>query len=102
MRPPGSPQELERRRSRPLAMLAAGDQPVDVARRLGADRRSVQRWKAAYGVQGAAGVRAKPAPARLSAPGRIAHFHREELHTRAGREPEARLGLLPARSTNAW
>jgi transposase len=64
MRPPGSPQELERRRYRALTMLAAGDQPVDVAQRLGVDRRSVRRWKAAHRAQGMAGVRAKPAPGR--------------------------------------
>lgn len=66
MRPPGSPQELERRRHRALAMLAAGDQPVDVAQRLGVDRRSVRRWKAAHRARGLSGVRAKPAPGRPS------------------------------------
>ena len=64
MRPPGSAQELERRRHRALAMLAAGDQPVEVAQRLGVDRRSVRRWKAAHRAQGLRGVRAKPAPGR--------------------------------------
>lgn len=64
MRPPGSPQELERRRHRALAMLAAGDPPVDVAHRLGVDRRSVRRWKAAHRVGGVRAVRAKPAPGR--------------------------------------
>ena len=64
MRPPGSPQELERRRHRALTLLAAGDQPVDVAQRLGVDRRSVRRWKAARRAWGLAGVRAKPPPGR--------------------------------------
>ena len=66
MRPSGSPQELERRRHRALAMLAAGDPPVAVARRLGVDRRSVRRWKAAHRADGVAGVRAKAAPGRPS------------------------------------
>jgi len=66
MRPPGSPQELERRRHRALALLAAGDAPVDVAHRLGVDRRSVRRWKAAHRVHGVQGVRARPAPGRPS------------------------------------
>lgn len=64
MRPSGSPQELERRRHRALAMLAAGDAPVDVAHRLGVDRRSVRRWKAAHRTGGVRAVRAKPAPGR--------------------------------------
>jgi transposase len=64
MRPPGSPQELERRRHRALALLGAGEAPVDVAHRLGVDRRSVRRWKAAHRTQGLEGVRAKPAPGR--------------------------------------
>ena len=64
MRPPGSPQELERRRRRAIALLAAGEAPVDVARRIGVDRRSVRRWNAAHRTRGMAGVRAKPAPGR--------------------------------------
>ena len=61
MRPSGSPEELERRRLRALALLEQGLQPVEVARRVGADRRSVRRWKAAARAEGEAGVRAKPA-----------------------------------------
>lgn len=64
MRPRGSPAELERRRQRAVALLAAGEAPVDVAQRVGVDRRSVRRWSAAYRARGAAGVRAKPAPGR--------------------------------------
>ena len=64
MRPSGSPEELERRRLRALALLEQGLQPVEVARRVGADRRSVRRWKASARAEGEAGVRAKPAPGR--------------------------------------
>ena len=64
MRPSGSPQELERRRHRAVALLAQGEAPVDVARRLGVDRRSVRRWNAAHRTQGMRGVQAKPAPGR--------------------------------------
>jgi transposase len=64
MRPTGSAEELERRRLRALALLKEGLQPVEVARRVGADRRSVRRWNAAARTQGEAGVRAKPAPGR--------------------------------------
>ncbi len=48
MRPKGSASELERRRQRAIALLDKGHAPVDVARMLGVDRRSVRRWKAAY------------------------------------------------------
>jgi transposase len=55
---------LERRRHRAIALLVAGEAPVDVARRVGVDRRSVRRWNAAHRTRGMAGVRAKPAPGR--------------------------------------
>lgn len=64
MRPTGSPEELERRRLRALALLKEGLLPVEVARRVGVDRRSVRRWKRAARRRGAAGVRATPAPGR--------------------------------------
>jgi transposase len=46
MRPKGSLEELERRRMRALALLGQGETPVEVARLLDVDRRSVRRWKA--------------------------------------------------------
>lgn len=64
MRPTGSPEELERRRVRALVLLKEGLLPVEVARRVGVDRRSVRRWKRAARRRGEAGVRAKPAPGR--------------------------------------
>lgn len=64
MRPPGSPKELERRRLRAIALLKEGYQPVEVARTLGVDRRSVRRWKAAYRQQGQRALKAVPAPGR--------------------------------------
>ena len=66
MRPTGSPEELERRRLRALALLEEGLQPVEVARRLGVDRRSVRRWRSAARKHGEAGVRARAAPGRPS------------------------------------
>ena len=66
MRPTGSPEELERRRLRAFALRDEGFQPVEVARRVGAARRSARRWKAAARTQGEAGVRAKPVPGRPS------------------------------------
>lgn len=69
MRPSGTPQELEQRRVRAVRLLSEGFSPVEVARQLGVDRRSVRRWKAAAREGGASAVAAKPAagrPRRLS------------------------------------
>ena len=76
MRPTGSPQELERRRLRALALLEEGLLPSEVARRVGVDRRSVRRWKAAARRRGAAGVRAKPTPGR---PSKLTAQHKRRL-----------------------
>ena len=70
MRPVGSPQELERRRRRAIELIRQGHTPVEVARMVGCDRRSVRRWKAAYRRHGSAGVGARPIlgrPARMDA-----------------------------------
>lgn len=70
MRPSGSAQELEQRRFRALALLQQGFGPVEVAQRIGVDRRSVRRWNSAARRQGREALRAQPAsgrPPRLSA-----------------------------------
>ncbi len=64
MRPSGSPEELERRRRRAIALLQQGLAPVEVARHVGVDRRSVRRWRASHDRAGPIGVGAKPAPGR--------------------------------------
>lgn len=64
MRPTGSPEELERRRARAIGLLRDGLMPGEVARRVGVDRRSVRRWKAAARRGGVAALKAKPAPGR--------------------------------------
>jgi len=64
MRPKGSASELERRRQRAIALLDKDHAPVDVARMLGVDRRSVRRWKAAHRKRGAKGIEARPTPGR--------------------------------------
>jgi transposase len=64
MRPTGSPEELQRRRLRALALLEQGLLPSEVARRVGVDRRSVRRWKAAVRKHGEAAVLARDAPGR--------------------------------------
>jgi len=64
MRPQGSPEQLEKRRKRAMVMLEQGCQPVEIARKLGVDRRSVRRWKAAYLRDGMEGIQARLAPGR--------------------------------------
>jgi transposase len=64
MRPEGSPHELEQRRLRAIELLRQGLQPHEVAARLGVDRRSVRRWKAAARKGGSDALKAKPAPGR--------------------------------------
>ena len=69
MRPSGSPHELEQRRYRALALLQQGLSPVEVAQRVGVDRRSVRRWNSAARRQGREALAAQPAsgrPPRLS------------------------------------
>lgn len=64
MRPRGSPEELERRRRRAIELLEQGLWPVEVATRIGVDRRSVRRWRAAYKRKGSEALKAKPSPGR--------------------------------------
>jgi transposase len=64
MRPSGTAKELERRRLQAVALLRKGLPPVEVARRVGVDRRSVRRWRAAHERRGRHGLVAKPAPGR--------------------------------------
>jgi transposase len=72
MRPKGSPEELEQRRLRAIALLEEEYQPVEVARIIGVDRRSVRRWKSAYRRNGTKAIKAKPAgrPSKLDAKSR--------------------------------
>lgn len=80
MRPKGSPEDLERRRLRAVALLNREHPPVEVARMLGVDRRSVRRWKAAYLKNGADAIKAKPSPGRP-----------QKLDVRAKKELERKL-----------
>ena len=66
MRPSGSPAQLEKRRVRAIALLQEGFTPVEVARRLGVDRRSVRRWRASHDAAGRDGLAARPASGRPS------------------------------------
>jgi len=86
MRPSGSPEELEQRRYRALALLQQGLSPVEVAQRLGVDRRSVRRWKSAARRQGSEALRAQPAPGR---PARLSRGQRRGLERALLRGAEA-------------
>lgn len=70
MRPRGSPEELERRRRRAIELLDKGLRLAEVARILGVERRSVERWLKTRREGGLRLLRAKPAsgrPPKLSA-----------------------------------
>src|SRR5437879_583248 len=70
MRPPGTAAQLESRRLKAWKLLREGVAPVDIARRLGVDRRSVRRWRAEAerGGHRALGARHTPGrPPRLDA-----------------------------------
>lgn len=86
MRPKGSPHELEQRRYRALALLQQGLSPVEVAQRLGVDRRSVRRWNSAARRQGREALRAQPAPGR---PPRLSAGQRRRLERGLLRGAEA-------------
>ena len=64
MRREGSGKQLERRRQRAIGLLEEGHPPVEVARLVGVDRRSVRRWNAAYRKQGAKGLAARAVAGR--------------------------------------
>lgn len=79
MRPLGSPKQLERRRHRAIRLLKEGFAPVEVARKLGVDRRSVRRWRASHEREGEAGLVAKPASGRPPKLGRRARSRLAKL-----------------------
>jgi hypothetical protein len=64
MRPAGTPDELERRRLRAVALLTHGHPPVEVARMVGANRRSRLPEERSPGAGGAARFRATAQTAR--------------------------------------
>lgn len=72
-RPHGSPKQLEQRRLRAWKLLQEGFTPVEVARKLGVNRRSVRRWRALGERQQLA---ARPASGR---PPKLTERQREQL-----------------------
>ena len=77
---------MERRRQRAIALLQDGRPPVEVARLVRVDRRSVRRWNAAHRQQGVAGVAARPVPGR---PSKLTARHRARLEALLLRGAEA-------------
>ena len=70
MRPHGSPEQLERRRRKAVALLEEGHSPKAVARRVAATVDSVNRWRRQYERGGEAALAAKHgagAPSKLTA-----------------------------------
>jgi transposase len=55
---------LERRRLHALDLIRKGWAPVDIARQVGVDRRSVRRWRARFEQEGQNGLAAKHAAGR--------------------------------------
>ena len=86
MRRKGSPEELERRRYRALQLLKGGYDAGEVARRVGVDRRSVRRWKAAYREGGDQALKARAVSGR---PPKLSAIQKEELETALLAGPEA-------------
>ena len=76
MRPPGTPQELERRRRRAIALLDAGENVTSVARQVGSSVSSVLRWQQSYWDEGPEGLRPRPASGR---PPKLSEEQRERL-----------------------
>ena len=95
MRPHGSPQDLENRRRKVIALLRKNLSLHEIARRIGCHASSVLRWRDAWRRGGRSALKAKPAPGRpprltlkqktqlivLLAQGAMAHGYRTELWT---------------------
>lgn len=78
MRPSGSAEFLEARRLQALEFMNQGLQPVEIAHKIGVDRRSVRRWKASVLKDGPEAIRAKPL---LGRPPRLGPAEKKRLET---------------------
>ena len=76
MRPPGTSEQLEKRRRRAVQLLESGHTLASVARQVGAVVSSVFRWKQAYRRKGRRGLDAKPTPGR---PSRLSPAQKRQL-----------------------
>lgn len=76
MRPPGTTNQLQKRREHAIQLLESGQTPAAVARAVVAHRSSVIRWQRAYRKHGAVGLKAKPIP---GCPPRLSVQQKEKL-----------------------
>jgi transposase len=76
MRPSGTPEQLETRRRRAVALLHAGTPYRQVAQQIGVSLSSVVRWEQAYRRDKRRGLRARPTPGR---PCRLSPSQQEQL-----------------------
>ena len=95
MRPHGSPEALEERRSRASRLFRLKLSLYEIARRVGCHASSIMRWRKAWRRGGLKALKAKPAPGRpsklttrqkarlvpLLAKGAMSHGYRTELWT---------------------
>lgn len=64
MRPQGTPQQLQKRRSHAIQLWKSGQRPATIARALSASRSSVGRWIQTYKRAGKKALAAQPIPGR--------------------------------------
>ena len=76
MRPHGSPQELENRRQRAIALLKEGLKPPQVAAKLGCAVSAVYAWKDKHATQGKQALKAQPVPGR---PTKLSNEQKQKL-----------------------
>jgi len=76
MRPPGTAQQLERRRRQAIRLLKAGKNLSAVARAVSASVSSVFRWYQTYRKKGLQGLRPQPTPGR---PPKLSTSQRKQL-----------------------
>jgi len=86
MRPPGTPQELERRRRRAIELLEAGENLSSAAHAVGSSVSWVHRWYRSYQAEGAKGLCARQAPGR---PPKLSEVQRKRLVELLQRGPQA-------------
>jgi len=86
MRPAGKPEQLQNRRHQAIELLKKGNRPVDVARKLGVNRRTVRLWNAAYRKNGLQGLKAKPNTGR---PPKLTPARKKQLERSLLQGPEA-------------
>jgi len=98
MRPPGTPEQLEKRRRRAIAQVKAGHTLSTGARQLSASVSSVCRWWQVYQRDGHRGLRARPTPGR---PSKLSDAQKRTLVRLLGQDP-LRAERLPYLVIRAW